>query len=102
MSSVTYFSGQCTNFFKADALAFSQKAREFILVYGDWYVGQYFSYIIIWVSNIVHFLPRIVLDRMVLQEFTYQTVIDGVLPKLTKHKKKSWLKFPVNLGNLTL
>ena len=39
---------------------------------------------------------------MVLQEFTYQTVIDGVLPKLTKHKKKSWPKFPMNIGNLTL
>ena len=50
----------------------------------------------------MHLLPRIVLDRMVLQEFTYHTVIDGVLPKLTKHRKKGWPKFPVNLGNLTL
>ena len=39
---------------------------------------------------------------MVLQEFAYQTVIDGVSPKLTKHKKKGWPKFLVNLGNLTL
>ena len=39
---------------------------------------------------------------MVLQEFAYQTVIDGVLPKLTKHKKKGWPKFPMNIGNLTL
>ena len=63
--------------FKADALAFSQKARELISVYGDWYVGEYFSYIRIWGSNIVYLLPRIVLDRVVLQEFSYQTVIDG-------------------------
>ena len=47
-------------------------------------------------------LPRIVPNRMVLQEFPYQTVIDGDFPKLTKHKKKGWPKFPVNLGNLTM
>ena len=37
---------------------------------------------------------------MVLQEFSYKTLIDGVFPKLTKHKKKAWPKFPVNIGNL--
>ena len=39
---------------------------------------------------------------MVLQEFSYQTMIDGTFPKLTKHKKKVWPKFPVNLGNITV
>ena len=29
-------------------------------------------------------------------------MIDGVFSKLTKHKKKVWPKFPVNLGNLTV
>ena len=48
--------------FKANAPAFSQKERELISVYDDWYVGEYFSYIRIWGSNIVHFLPRIVPD----------------------------------------
>ena len=88
--------------FKDDAHAFSQGPRELISVYGDWYVGEYFSYIRIWGSNIVHLLPRIVPDRMVLQEFAYQTVIYGAFSKLTKHKKKGWPKFPVNLGNLTI
>ena len=37
---------------------------------------------------------------MVLQEFSYQTMIDGDFPKLTKHKNNSWPKFPMNLGNL--
>ena len=50
----------------------------------------------------MHLLPIIVPDRMVLQEFAYQTVIDGAFSKLTKHKKKAWAKFPVNLGNLTV
>ena len=57
--------------FKADSPAFSQSARELISVYGDWYVGEYFYYIRIWGSNIVHFLPRIVPERMVLHEFAY-------------------------------
>ena len=39
---------------------------------------------------------------MVLQEFAYQVVIDGVSPKLSNHKKKRWPQFPVNIGNLTL
>ena len=50
----------------------------------------------------MHLLPRIIPDRMVPQEFAYQTVIDGDFSKLTKHKKKAWPKFPVNLGNLTI
>ena len=74
--------------FKADAHAFSQKARELISVYGNWYVGEYLSYIRIWGMNIVHLLPRIVPDRMVLQEFSYETMIDCAFSKLTKHKKK--------------
>ena len=50
----------------------------------------------------MHLLPRIVPDQMVLQEFSYQIVIDGDFCKLTKHKKKGWPKFPLNLGNLTI
>ena len=57
--------------FKADAPAFYKSARELISMLGDWYVGEYFSYISIWGSNIVHLLPRKVPDRMVLQEFSY-------------------------------
>ena len=56
----------------------------------------------IWGSNIVHMLSRIVPDHMVLQEFAFQTVIDGVFPKLTKHKKKAWPEFPLNLYSLVL
>ena len=54
------------NIFKFDAPAFSKSARELISMFGDWYVGEYFSYIRIWGSNIVQLLPRIVLYRMVL------------------------------------
>ena len=56
----------------------------------------------IWDRNTVHFLPRIVPDRMELQEFAFQTVTNGVFPKLTKHKKKAWPKFPLYLDSLVL
>ena len=84
-----FFGSMYYKIFKVDAPAFSESARELISYYGDWYVGEYLSYIRVWGRNIVHLLPRIVLDRMVLQEFVYHIVIDGVFSKLTKHKKKA-------------
>ena len=50
----------------------------------------------------MHLLPRIVPDHMVLQEISFQMVIDGVFPKLTKHKKDAWPKFSLNLDYLVL
>ena len=50
----------------------------------------------------MHLLPRIVLDRMVLQEFTFQPIIDGIFPKLAKYKKKAWPKFNLYLDSLVL
>ena len=56
---------------KADAPTFSERARELISLHGDWYVGEYFSYMRIGGSNTVHILPKIVLDYIVLQEFSF-------------------------------
>ena len=52
--------------FKDDTPTFSQRAMALITLHGDLYVGEYLSYMRIWGSNIVHFLPIIVPDRMVL------------------------------------
>ena len=57
--------------FKENAPAFSERAKALIRLHGDLYVGEYFSYIRIWGSNTVHLLPRIVPDRMLLQEIAY-------------------------------
>ena len=73
-----------------------------IALHGDWYVGEYFSYIHIWGGNTVHLLPRIVMDRMVLQETAYHMVVDGAFPKLATWKRKCWPKFPLRLGFLTM
>ena len=32
----------------------------------------------------------------------YQTVIDGIFPKLAWHKRKAWPKFPLSLDSLVL
>ena len=64
--------------FKKEAPAFSPEATALIATMGDWYVAEYFSYIRIWGSNTVHMLPRIVPDRLVLEEVAFQIVNDGV------------------------
>ena len=75
--------------FKVDAPAFWERAISLITINGDWYVGEYFSYVRIWGSNVVHLLPGIVPDQMVLQEITYQTIVNGVFPNLASSKRKS-------------
>ena len=65
-------------------------------------MGEYLSYIDIWGNNTVHGLPRIVPEIMVLEEISFQKVIDGVFPKLTVDKRKGWTKFPLNLGSLLI
>ena len=88
--------------FKGDAPRFSDRARALISTMGDWYVGEYFAYIRIRGSNIVHLLPRIVPYRMVLEEISFQAVVDGVFLKLTRAKRKGWPKIPLNLGPLVI
>ena len=86
--------------FKKEAPAFSPEATGLIGIMGDWYVGENFLYIRIWGSNIVHMLPKIVPNGLVLVEVAFQTVNDKVYRKLIGSKKKAWHKFPMNLGSL--
>ena len=88
--------------YKADAPALSERARDLITLHVDWYAGEYVSYIRIWGGNIVHLFLRIVLDQMVLQEITYQTIVDGFFRMLPSSKRKYWPKFPLSFGFSTL
>ena len=63
--------------FKKEAPAFSPEATGLIGTMGDWYVGENFSYIRIWGRNTVHMLPRIVLDRLVLEELVSKLSMMG-------------------------
>ena len=69
---------------------------------GDWYVGESFLYIIISGGNIVHMLPKIVPDRLVIEEVSFQTITNGVYKKLVGPKRKGYPKFPLNLGLLAI
>ena len=74
--------------FKKEAPAFSAEAKNFIATMGDWYVSESFSYIKIWGGNTVHMLPRVVPNKLVLEEVAFQTVTDGVYKKLMGPKIK--------------
>ena len=50
----------------------------------------------------VHLLPRIIPNHIVLHEFSFQTFIDGAFPKLSKQKRKGWPKFLLSLDSLVL
>ena len=47
-------------------------------------------------------LPRIVLDKLVIAEVSFQTVTDGVYKKHVGPKRKGWPKFPLDLGPLVV
>ena len=57
--------------FKKEAPAFSPESTALIGSMGDWSVGEYFSYIRIYGRNTVHMLPKIVPDRLVLEEVAF-------------------------------
>ena len=73
--------------FKMEAPTFFPEARTLIATMGDWYVGESFAYIIVWGSCSAHMLPKVVHDRLVIEEISFHIV---------------WPKFPHNLGPLSI
>ena len=65
---------------------------------GDWYVGESFAYIRIWGSNTAHMLPKVVPNRLVIEEISFQRVTEGYYKKLAGPKRRVFPKFPQNLG----
>ena len=47
-------------------------------------------------------LPKVVLDRLVTVEISFQTVAEGVYKKLDRPKRRVWPKFPQTLGPLSI
>ena len=64
--------------YKKDAPRVFENAKSLVSTMGCWYVGEYFTYIRIWGNKSVNLLPRIVPDKMVLEEVAYQIVIEGI------------------------
>ena len=87
--------------FNKEAPAFSPKAKSLIATMGDWYVGESFTYIRVYGSNAAHMFPKVVPDRLVLEELSFQIVTKGIYKKCVAPKKKVWPKFPFALGSLS-
>ena len=64
--------------FKKEAPAFSPKAKSLIATMGYWYVGESFTYIRVYGINDAHMLPKVVPDRLVLEEISFQTITEGI------------------------
>ena len=47
-------------------------------------------------------LPKVMPDRLVLEEISFQTVIEGIYKKSAAPKRKVWPKFPITLGSLSI
>ena len=88
--------------FNKEATTFSLEAKSLIATMGDWYVGESFTYIRIYGSNAAHMFPKVVSDRLVLEEISFQTVTKGIYKKCVAPKRKVWPKFPITLGSLTV
>ena len=85
--------------FKQEAPSFSAEAMTSISTMGDLYVYEYFWYIRIWGNNIVHMLPKIVPDGLVIKEVSFQTITNGMYKKLVVPKKNAGLTFLWILGH---
>ena len=67
--------------FNKEAPAFSPEANSLVATMGDQYVVESFTYISVYGSNSSHMLPKVVLDRLVLEEISFQTVTEGIYIK---------------------
>ena len=107
---VTRFYDICESFldqvyfliFNKEAPAFSLEEKTLIATMGYWHVGESFTYIRIFGSNAAHMLPKVVPDRLVLEEISLQRVTKWIYKKCTAPKRKVWPKFPLNLGSLSI
>ena len=88
--------------FNKEALAFSPKAKSLIAIMGDWYVGESFTYIRLYGSNASHMFPKVVPDRLVLEEISFQIVTEGIYKKCVALKRKLWPRLPITLGSLSV
>jgi len=58
---------------------------------GDWFVMENGTYIRVYgATKDPHFLPRFILDKFVLQEVAYQTLMNGTGETLTRDNKLTW------------
>ena len=52
--------------------------------------------------NTAHMFPKVMLDRLALEEISFQTVTEGIYKKCVAPKRKVWPRFPITLGSLSV
>ena len=65
-------------------------------------MGESFTYIRVYGSNTTHMFPKVIPDRLVLEEISFQTIIEGIYKKCVAPKRKVWPRFPITLGSLSV
>jgi len=77
----------------------SDEAMQVLSNIGDWYIEKDFTYIRIYGATAApHLLPKFVLDRLVLREIAYQTILHGFNAFLVKEKLKSFISYSLYIG----
>ena len=85
--------------FKVNAPILLEDAIHLFSTMGDWYCGDFFTYIKIWGHNSFHLCPRFVLDMMVLEEVAFKTIVEGIHDRCTNLKRKTWTRFLPYMGH---
>lgn len=84
-------------------LRFIEMARDKLKDLLDWFIDEQFSYIIFYVyEENPHFLPKYILEILLLRETTYQIVVTGIAKNLARNSKMIWPIFSMRLGIYTL
>jgi len=88
--------------FSHTAPRLSVDACQTIQILGHWYCKENYTYIKIFdFQKDSHLLQLYVLDRLVIKEISYQTVVLGFTTFLQNHLKKNCPTFPINIAKIT-
>jgi hypothetical protein len=70
---------------------------------GDWYIGKHYTYIRIYGSTgAPHFLPKYILEKLLIREIAYQTMEVGITSCTIPQFKNILVRFPITVGAQTL
>jgi hypothetical protein len=77
----------------------TEKAMQLISTIGDWYVTENGTYIRVFgATKAPHLLPKLIPDKLAIQEVAYQTLLRGVGASLARDKKAPWPALPLYIG----
>jgi hypothetical protein len=66
---------------------------------GHWYLDELDTYIRVFgATGVPHLLPVHVLDRLVVGEICYQTILEGYNTTLVKDKKRAFIPYGFHVG----